>query len=88
MITTFDRRQLLRLALVVAGLLVGTHHTAKADEHETDTISKEIYLWKPTGDTRCNAGRIEERWGYYECVGGSCTPLYFEWRPTDRPCLR
>lgn len=77
---------MLRFALAFAGLVVGEHRVTGAQAREISPDAEEIYIWKSTGDTRCSAGRIEERWGYYECVGSSCTPLYFEWRPTAQTC--
>ena len=48
---------------------------------------KEVSYWQFTGLTRCNAnGFTEERWCYYECFGGTCTPLQYEWRSTGQPC--
>lgn len=48
---------------------------------------REVGFWQFTGLTRCNAnGFTEERWCYYECFGGTCTPVQYEWRATGRPC--
>lgn len=83
---TFDRRHLLRLVLGLAGLASGAALAAGADAREADTSPREIYVWRFTGETRCNAGFSEEHWGYYECIGTTCTPLHYEWRQTTRPC--
>ena len=47
---------------------------------------EETYHWGFTNTTRCIGGYIEEQWCYYECAGGACTPLQYEWRQTTRPC--
>lgn len=47
---------------------------------------RETSHWQFTGTTRCSAGHIEEWWCYYECFGGTCTPVQCEWRLTGRAC--
>lgn len=46
----------------------------------------ETEVWRPTGETQCSAGKIQERWCFYECAGISCTPIYCEWRATSQSC--
>ncbi len=48
---------------------------------------RETYYWQFTGVTNCSTTNfIEERWCYYECAAGVCTPLQYEWRQATRPC--
>lgn len=48
---------------------------------------EEVGYWQSTGKTRCNtSGLVEEWWCYYECFGGTCSPLQYGWRATGRPC--
>ncbi len=82
----FDRRHLLRLALGLVGLTTSAGPAAGSVTRGMDDSPEDTYVWRPTDETRCNAGLVEERWCYYECAGGVCTPLQYEWRQTTRPC--
>ena len=70
------------LPLALAGGL-SPNRLAASPRHPQE----EVGYWQFTGLTRCNANSFtEERWCYYECFGGTCTPMQYEWRATGRPC--
>lgn len=77
----------LGLAVVLPLFAVGIPLSDRT-KNPSQLADEETYYWAPTGGTRCIGGLIEEEWCYYECAGTLCTPLYYEWRPTNRPCQR
>lgn len=41
---------------------------------------EEVGYWQFTSMIRCNtSGLVEEWWRYYECFGGTCSPVQYEW---------
>lgn len=50
------------------------------------TGTQETYVWRDSGQRRCNGGQVEALMCLYECVGSSCELLYCEWQPTGQGC--
>lgn len=70
------------LSLALAG---GSRLNRLADSARSP--QEEVGYWQFTSMIRCTtSGFIEEQWCYYECFGGTCTPVQYEWRATGRRC--
>ena len=90
MIAPCSRRAFVTQTLGLVAVLSLSSFSATLPDRLSASVQsplEDIYYWEFTGTIRCNDNHyVEELWCYYECAGGTCTPMQYEWRATGRPC--